>query len=175
MFSKYSRYRVLKVFLDNPTEEFGLREISRLSKLAPVSVIKYLKEFEDEYLIRKLKKKGKPIYQAARDNNDFIFYKKIGILYELHTSNLIEQLWDKLSPEAIILYGSHAKGEAIENSDIDIFLIGKEGIFDLEKYKEKLGKRVHLIFDANVKNISKELKNNLINGIILKGYFRVFQ
>ncbi len=175
MFGKYNRYRVLKVFLDSPTREFGLREISRLVKLAPVSVLRYLREFEKEELIGKLEKNGKPIYKAERENENFIFYKKLSILYELNDSNLIEFLWQKLAPQALILYGSYAKGEATENLDIDIFVIGKKKEIELDKFRNILGKEIHLMFDSDFKSIPKELKNNLINGIILKGYFNLFK
>lgn len=174
MLQNYNRYKILKVFLDNPTESFRLRELSRLSKLAPLSVINYLKEFESQELIRKYEKRGIPFYQAIRDNKDFIFYKKISILYQLHNSGVIELLWEKLSPEAIILYGSHAKGEAIEQSDIDIFIIGKEKIINLDAFEKKLGKAIHLMFESNINKIPKELKNNLINGLVLKGYLKIF-
>ncbi len=105
---------------------------------------------------------------------DFKQYKKIGILFELHRSGLIEFLWGVLSPEAIILYGIHAKGEAVEDSDIDIFIIGKEKKIDIKEFEKKIGKGIHLMFERDVKKISKELKNNLINGVVLKGYFKVF-
>lgn len=173
MLGKNSRYKVLKVFLDSPTYEFGLREISRACGIAPPSVLAYLREFEKEDLIRKTMKKNKPIYKANRENVGFIFYKKISILYELYHTGIIEFLWEKLSPQTLILYGSFAKGEAIEESDIDIFIVGKESKINLDSYEKKLGKRVHLVYESDVKNIPKELKNNLINGIILKGYFKV--
>jgi len=163
---------ILKIFLDSPTESFRLRELSRLSKLAPLSVSNYLKEFEKEGLIRRYEKRGIPFYKAERDNPDFIFYKKLSILYELHDSGVIDYIWEKLSPEAIILYGSYAKGESIENSDIDIFIIGKEKKIDLEKYEKKLNKKIHLMFESIPEKIPNELKNNLVNGIVLKGYFK---
>src|SRR3989344_8271071 len=133
MLQKYNRYKLLRIFLDNPTENFRLRELSRLSKISPVSVINYLKEFEEEELIKSYKKREIPFYIAERDNEKFILYKKISIIYELNTSGLVDFVWDKLSPDAIILYGSHAKGEAIEFSDIDIFVIGKEKKLDLSE------------------------------------------
>lgn len=101
------------------------------------------------------------------------FIKKISIIYELNESGLVDFLWDKLAPDAIILYGSHAKGEAIEESDIDMFIIGKEKKVDLKEFERKLGKKLHLMFQSDIKKISKELKNNLINGIILKGYLKI--
>lgn len=172
MFKKNNRYKLLKVFLDQPLEEFRLRELSRESKISPASVLNYLKAFENERLINKYEKRGIPFYRAERDSEKFVLYKKLGIMYELEGSGLIEYLWQELCPEAIILYGSYAKGESTESSDIDIFIIGKEKEIDIYKFEENLGKEVHLMFDDNVENIPKELKNNLINGIVLRGYFK---
>ena len=126
MLQKYNRYKLLKVFLDSPTESFRLRELSRLSGISPLSVTNYLKGFEQEELIRKYQKRGIPFYKAVRDNEKFILCKKISVIYELHESGLIEFLWERLSPDAIILYGSYAKGEAVDESDLDIFIISKE-------------------------------------------------
>ena len=103
-----------------------------------------------------------------------MLYKKISIIYDLESSGLVDELWEELSPEAIILYGSYARGESIENSDVDIFIIGKEKKVSLEKFEKRLNKKVHLMFESDIKNISKELKNNLVNGIILRGYLRIF-
>src|SRR3989344_2002667 len=173
MLQKYNRYALMKIFLDNPTESFRLRELSRLSNISPVSVINYLKEFEKEGIIEKYEKRKIPFYKAVRENSNFVLYKRLSIMYELNKSGLVDYLWDKLSPQAIILYGSYAKGESIENSDIDIFIIGKEKKINLEEYERKLGKSIHLMFDLNPGHIPKELKNNLINGVILKGYFKI--
>ena len=173
MLQKYNKYKLLRIFLQSPTESFRLRELSRIAELAPPSVQNYLEEFEKEGLIKSYKKRAVPFYQAQRDNKDFIFYQKLSTLYELHSSGLIDYLWDELSPQAIILYGSHAKGEATEESDIDIFIIGKEKRPDLAKFQKILNKEIHLMFDPNPEKIPKELKNNLINGIVLKGYFEV--
>lgn len=173
MLQNYNRYKLLKIFLDNPTENFRLRELSRISKISPVSVINYLKEFEKENLIKKFIKRGVPFYQAVRDNEKFKLYKIISIIYELNESGYVDDLWDKFSPEAIILYGSYAKGESIESSDIDLFVIAKNKQKFVEDFNEKLGKMVHIIFDNDIKKIPKELKNNLANGIVLKGYLKL--
>src|SRR3989304_1376931 len=174
MLQKNNRYKLLKIFLFNPTEEFRLRELSRLSKISPPSVMAYLKEFEREELIKSFKKRGVPFYKSEIDSEKFREYKKIGILFELNDSGLTNFLWDELSPKAIILYGSFAKGESLEESDIDLFVIGKERKIKLEEFEKKLGRKIHLMFDDNPKNIPNELKNNLVNGIVLKGYLKLF-
>lgn len=172
MLKKYNRYKLLKIFLDSPIESFRLRELSRLSGISPLSVVNYLKEFGKEELIRKYEKRKIPFYQAVRDNENFILYKKISIIYELNDSGVVNYLWNQLSPDAIILYGGYAKGESTEESDIDLFLVCKERDLDLDKFEKKLGKKIHLMFNDKVGRIPKELKNNLINGMVLRGYFK---
>ena len=174
MLENYNKYKLLKIFLDNPTESFRLRELSRMSKISPPSVMNYLKEFEKQELIKKYKKRGIPFYQAERDNEDFKHYKKLSILFELHNSGLIDYLWDKLAPDAVILYGSHVRGEDVENSDIDIFIIGKEKDVNIKKFEKELGREIHLMFNE-VEKIPNELKNNLVNGIVLKGYLKILK
>jgi predicted nucleotidyltransferase len=174
MLNKYNRYKLLKLFLDFPTESFRLREIARLTKISPPSVMGYLKEFENEGLVKKQIKREIPFYTAVRDSSNFILYKKISILFELNNTGLVDYLWDKLSPEAIVLYGSFSKGESIENSDVDLFILGKDKNLELVNFEKKLNKKIHLLFKGSVKEIPKELKNNILNGIILKGYMEVF-
>jgi predicted nucleotidyltransferase len=174
MLNKYNRYKLLKLFLDSPIDSFRLREIARLTKISPPSVMSYLKEFENEGLIKKQIKRKVPFYTAIRDDSNFILYKKISILFELNNSGLVDYLWDKLFPEAIILYGSFSKGESIENSDIDLFILGKDKNLELVDFEKKINKKIHLLFKDSIKDIPNELKNNILNGIILKGYIKVF-
>ena len=174
MLEKYNRYKLLKLFLDSPTDSFRLREIARLTKISPPSVMIYLREFENEGLIKKQVKRKVPFYTAVRDNLNFVLYKKISILYEVNKIKLVEYLWDKLSPEAIVLYGSYSKGESIEDSDLDLFILGKNKEIDLTDFEKKLNKKIHIISKESLKDTPNELKNNILNGIILKGYVKVF-
>ncbi|MEK6914729.1 MAG: nucleotidyltransferase domain-containing protein [Nanoarchaeota archaeon] len=169
MLQKNNKYKVLKIFFDNTTTIFGLREISRKASLALPSVKKYLDELASEGLIRKEVRKNTPQYIANRDSEKFKFYKILSIQYELFESGVIEYIWKQVSPEAIILYGSSRKGESIENSDIDLFVIGKKIEINLDKFEKILNKKIHLIIN-NFYDVPKELRKNLINGILLKGY-----
>lgn len=174
MLQNNNYYKVLRVFLDSPTSRFGLREISRKIKLSFPSVKRYLLELEKENLIRIIKEKEVPAYLAEIDSQKFKFYKILSAQYELFQSGVIDYLWKKISPEAIIFYGSYRKGESIEGSDIDLFAMGKKTEVDLKKYEKILGRKIHLIIEENHK-IPNELKNNLANGIVLKGYFKILK
>ena len=174
MLQKNNKYKVLKVFLNSSTTEFGLREISRKIELALPSVKKYLLELESENLIETKEIRKNPVYVAIRDSEKFKFYMKLSIQYELFDSGVIDFIWKNVSPEAIILYGGYSKGEATENSDIDLFAIGKKKDISLAKYEKLLGKEIHLIMDK-IDKVPKELKNNLVNGIVVKGYFKILK
>ncbi|MBU2634130.1 MAG: nucleotidyltransferase domain-containing protein [Nanoarchaeota archaeon] len=179
MLQKNNKYKILRIFFEDPIPigiGFQLREISRRINLAPTSVKNYLKELEKENLIVKKKHRihNYPIYYANRNNPDFKDFKKINTLLMLKEINLIEHLNDTCMPEAIILFGSASKGEDILGSDIDIFVMSKKQKLDLQKYETKLKRKINIFFSDNFNKLSKELKNNIINGIILKGYLKIF-
>lgn len=177
MLQKYNGYKLLKVFLFSPTESFGLRELSRLSKFSPPSVMRYLEDLEKKKLIEIVEKKGMKRYRAILDSQRIGGYTKLAILLELEECGLTDYLWENYSPEAIILYGGFAKGEITEESDVDIFLLGVDVLktkVDVLEFTDKLGKEIHVMGQKTLKEIpSKEFKNNLINGIVLRGYLKV--
>ncbi len=69
MLQKYNKWKVLKVFFENPNPEgagFQLREIGRVTNLATTSVKKYLDELVNEELIISSKHRihAYPVYWA---------------------------------------------------------------------------------------------------------------
>jgi len=170
-----NKYKVLKVFFDDPLVigGFQLREISRKVKIAPMSVKKYLGELEKEGLIVKKKHKIYPVYYGNRNNEYFRFLKKIDLVSVIKEIGLLTYLTEKCLPEVVILFGSGSKGEDVKGSDVDFFLTCKEKKLELEKFEKKLGRKINLFFSKNFK-LSDELKNNIINGVILYGYLKVF-
>ena len=178
MLQNYNRWKVLKIFFETPSPEggFQLREISRKIKLAPTSVKIYLEGLSKERLVIKAKHRvhGYPIYYGNTESEKFKLLKKINTVTLLEESGLIKYLYDQCTPDAIILFGSASKGEDTAKSDIDIFLLCKEKRLDLDKYKKSLKKEINLFFAENFSKLSPEFGNNIINGIVLKGYLKVF-
>ncbi|SRR3989344_1085137 len=174
---KDNRQKVLSVFFDDPTQEaFQLREISRKINLAPKSVKTYLDELEKGNLITKSKHRihAYPTYSANRDNDYFRFLKKIDTITTIKECGLLDYLNSNCMPDAVILFGSASKGEDVKGSDIDLFLLCKQKELALEKYEKILSRKINVFFTENFNNISKELKNNVLNGTILSGYLKVF-
>ncbi len=173
MIQNYITYKVLKLFFDHPTKHFQLREISRILKLGLPSVRNHTKKLEKEGFVKKEKFGVYESYVSTK-NEIFKIYKRNDILLELHDSGLVEFLSDNLVPDAIVLFGSASRGEDIEGSDIDLFLVAKESEIDLKKFEEKLKRKISLHFESNVSKTPKELLNNIINGIVVYGYLKVF-
>lgn len=178
MLKKDNTIRVLEVFFDDPLPEgigFQLREISRKIKLAPKSVKFYLKELEKENLIVKKKHRiyDYPVYYANRDNDYFKFLKRLNIIRRIKESGLLDYLSEEYMPDVIILFGSASKGEDVKDSDVDLFLQCKEKKVDLTKYEKELKRKINLFVEDNFDRLSKELKQNIINGHKLKGYLKV--
>ncbi|MBI2144300.1 nucleotidyltransferase domain-containing protein [Candidatus Woesearchaeota archaeon] len=179
MLQNYNKWRILGIFFNDPLPEgggFQLREIGRKAKLAPTSVKNYLKKLKAEGLIRESKHRaqGFPIYSANRENEKYIFYKKLNTLTLVFESGLISYLNDLCMPGAIVLFGSAAKGEDTIESDLDLFMLCKKREAELHRFEKVIGRRISLFFTENFSELSSELKNNIINGIRLNGYLKVF-
>ena len=163
---------ILSLFFDEPVKEFGLREIARLAKLPKTTASRHLVNMVKEKLV--LAKKGKlPVYVANDDYFFFRFYKKFYSIDDIYHSGLISMLEEQLYPRCIILFGSFAKGEYIKKSDIDIFVQAKEKKVDLSLFERKLKHSINIIFAEDLKDLSKELFNNIINGVKLSGYIKL--
>jgi|SRR3989344_973416 len=174
MIQNYSRYKLLQEFFDFPKKDFQIRELSRRIKLAQISVTNHLKSLLRENLITKEKKYIYPSFRANINNEIFKLLKKQNLLFRIKTLGLTDFLEEKFKPNCIILFGSASRGEDTENSDVDLFIQSKELDLNLIKYEKLLNRKINLLFEPNIKNLNKELLNNLINGEKLYGYFMVF-
>ena len=136
----------------------------------------YLSELEKNNLILKLKHRihKYPVYIANRDNENFRFYKKIDIIIFLKDLGLLNFMEKECMPDVIVLFGSASKGEDLLNSDLDLFLLCKEKKLNLDKFEKVIKRKINIFFSEDFNKLSKELRNNILNGVILKGYLKVF-
>jgi predicted nucleotidyltransferase len=173
MIQNYNTYRVLQLFFDYPSKHFQLREICRILKLGLPSVRNHIKKLEKFGFIRKEKKR---VYASFISNRNELFkiYKRNDVLLRLYETGLIESLSNTFVPDVIVLFGSASRGEDIETSDIDLFLIAKEKKIKLDIFEKKLKRKISLHFENDILDTPKELKNNIINGIVVYGYLKVF-
>ncbi len=179
MLQKSSIIKTAEVFFINPTTEYYLMNISRHIKLAHTSVKENLNKLVKLGLISEyIEKKGRrkfPIYKADTYNKNFKKYKRIYNISSLLESNLIEFIEEKLMPKSIVLFGSYENGDDTEKSDIDLFVECKKEKLDIRTFENKLGRKVDLHFNQDFVSYPNELKNNIINGIVLSGFLEGYK
>lgn len=154
---------------DNPTKEFHARELARSTGLSIFAVLESIKELSKKDFISIQKKGNLKLIKASHSIN-FIRAKRIRNLEKMYDSGLVNYLngiYER--PEAIILFGSYSRGDDVEKSDIDIAIIMKKHIeLKLEKFERILSRKIS-VHEVDIKKISKEFYNNLVNGIVLEG------
>ena len=94
-------------------------------------------------------------------------------LLTLQLIPLLEHLDTLLFEPTVILFGSCAKGEMTKQSDIDLCIICDEPKeINLEPFETMLKREIQILMytKKEFRKISKELRNNILNGIVLQGF-----
>lgn len=151
------------------------REMARLLKVSPTAVGKAVKKIANENLIKIRKTSIKLIsIEFNRDNPRAMELKRVENLRLIYESGLSDFLEEKFAGCTIILFGSYSRGEDTVRSDIDIAVIGgKEKEIDLENFEKMLERKIIINFYPSLKEVHKELKENLFNGLVLSGGIRL--
>jgi predicted nucleotidyltransferase len=161
---------ILSFLFEKASKSFNARTIAKNLKVSPPAIAKALPKLQKENLITIEKEAGRLSIELNRDNRKIIQLKRVHNLKTIYESNIIEFLEDKFPGSIIILFGSYSKGEDTLNSDIDIAIIeAKEKPLSLEKFEEILDREIIIQFYPSLKEIHKNLRSNILNGIILKG------
>ena len=165
---------ILEFLFDNPRRSFNGREMARALNVSAPAVKKAVKFLLDNELILVEKKVTLDI-RLNFGNPLVVRFKKLHNLSKIFDSGVVDYIYDACLPNSIILFGSYSLGEDVEGSDIDIFVESKSRKLDLKTYENFLKRNISIFFEKDFSRLSKELRNNVVNGVVLKGYLRVFK
>lgn len=144
MFQKTNVLAVLAYFFENPYSEVYLRQLARLLKMSPSTVMRSLAFLEKEQLISQRKEKNTSFFKANLDPQ----FKALKVAYTL--TRLNESRITKLAKEksqglsSFLLYGSAARGEDGPDSDYDFLLIASASKLRAHELGELTGKETNL-------------------------------
>ena len=174
---KNIKQTIIEYFFINPTAKLRVREMERILKLPLPSIIRYCGELEKEKILSTVKTGNVVFYTADRSSKEYILEKKFFNIRQMHESGAVEYIRRELSNPAIILFGSYAKGEDTEDSDIDLYLeTPSKKELNLSKFEKLLKRKIQIFRHKNLKDIQNpHLANNIINGILLNGFVEVFK
>ena len=152
-------------------QKLNQREIARTLKVTPSGVAKALLLLEKEKVVIVEKDKLMNLNLISLNRTQKILkFKQLENLKQIYELELVEFLEENFPGTTIILFGSFARGEDTTKSDIDIAIIGtKKKIANLEFFEKSLERQININNYTSFKDINKELKENLFNGIVLAG------
>jgi len=163
---------IKRIFFENPSKTYHIREIARLLKMSKTAVSYHINQLIKQEII--LVKKGVfKEYAANESSRKYRFPKMVYSMEKIEESGLIDLLEEETAPKSIVLFGSFAKAEFDSNSDIDIFIQSKEQSINIRDFEKKISHKINLFFEPDLKKLSDELFNNIVNGIKLRGYLKI--
>ncbi len=177
MRNKNIKQRIKEFFFINPSSRMRVRQIEKELGLPLPSVIRYCRELEKEGVLKLQRIGNVNFYIANRTSDKFLLEKRLFNLKQLYESGLIDYLKVRLVNSPIIVFGSFARGEDIEESDIDLYIEtpSKKDIV-VEEYETVLERKIHIFRLKSIGEIkNKHLANNILNGIVLNGFIEVFK
>ena len=170
------KQKLREFFFVSPMKKIRVRSLARELVLPLPSVIRYVKELEAEGFIKKTVIGGVTFFSADRVSKVFLLEKRLFNIRSLYNSGIIEYIVKAYGHPVIILFGSYAKGEDVEESDIDLFIEseGKKSL-EFDRFEKMLQRKIQVLESQKLKNIkNKELANNILNGVVVYNYIEVF-
>ena len=170
MLNKSNIEKILDIIFKYPTANFTIRELGRKAGISAPTAMNIIRSLKKEQIIKESKVATASQISANLESEIYRRKKLVYNLEEIFSSNLIEYLVKIYrDPKAIILFGSYSKGYDIEKSDIDIAVITEEkNKLDLDVFEKKLVRSISL-HEITLNKSSEEFKNNIYNGIVLRG------
>ncbi|MCK4589429.1 MAG: nucleotidyltransferase domain-containing protein [Nanoarchaeota archaeon] len=162
----------LKPFFEDCYRRISVREYARLIQVTPPTASNILKKYHQENLLHQKKDRGYLFFYANK-SKEFIDLSRI--YWNKRLADLLSFLEKEIVHPTIILFGSLSKAEVKKDSDIDLAIISTSTKkLNLNKFEKTLSRNIQIFLYRSFQDIkNKELKNNLLNGYILKGKIKL--
>ena len=161
--------KVLSLFTKGYDKGYYIREVEKLLNVSSRTALVTLAKLEEKGIL-KSETKGKiktySIKKSTLSREFFVIteqYKKIQFLEDNHLIKEVLDKTDEFMQGIVIIFGSFAKGIQKDDSDLDLFVVGK---YDEDKIKE-VGKKYGI--DINIKSYPRKIfEKELHDDILLK-------
>ena len=163
--------KVLELFFNKP-KHWHFEELRRKAEISKPQLAQWLKVFEKEKLIERVKPRGKMPYYVGNINNPIFRNRKKFFAKEmLLKSGLLDHLVTLKKAKVIVIFGSMSRWDWYDDSDIDIFIYGKDDDFEQGKYELKIKREIELHHAETPKDLKRmdKLLPNIVSGDFIKG------
>ncbi|MFA4985189.1 MAG: nucleotidyltransferase domain-containing protein [Candidatus Brocadiia bacterium] len=174
LFASRTLARLLTTFLTHAEKDFYQRELADLVGAGLYTVQRALARLEKLGLVTKMPRGNRAYYRANRKSSVFedlkrVILKTLGLGGVLRTS--LASLADRV--QVAFIYGSFARGEETEASDVDILIVGNLSLKEAAAVLGPVGRRLGREFNTTVYPIdefkAKNVQGNHFISEILKG------
>ncbi len=159
--------RILSLFTKGYDKEYYIREVDKLINVSSRTALVTLAKLEEKGILKSQTKGKIKIYAIRKStiSREFFLlteqYKKIQFLAENHLIKEVFEKADECMQGIVLIFGSYAKGIQKDDSDLDLFIVGK---FDEAKIKD-IGKKYGI--DINVKSYPMKIFEKEIHDDVL--------
>lgn len=173
LFNSQARVEVLKILLLNPSNKYyqnqivaltGLRIRSIQNEVRTLYSIGLLQQFEDGNRIYYQADKKSPLFEPLK----YLLFRCVGI-----AAALVEAVAKKKNIDIAFVYGSYAKGDEDEISDIDLMVIGKISPVELSSLlwnvKKEYSREINYVVYSPKEFMQKVLKKEHFISSVLSG------
>ncbi len=162
--------KTLQYFIENPYTKIHIRELSRKLRISPSATKKYLDMLLKEEILKEEKISITRHFTANTENLAFKHFKiawNTKILKDLRIKDQILNKEENIT--SIILYGSYAKGQNDEKSDIDLLVIGAKNKIRTENPKVSIQQFTWAEWKKQAHNNKAFYEEIILHGIPLHG------
>jgi predicted nucleotidyltransferase len=177
-------FEILSLYRTDYSATLHIRAMAKLIGTSHVALLPYLKRLEELKILNFERSGRNKQYTLNKDNVLTKYYllvtEELVAIDYLENNFLIKKLAEHLNAidisSPLILFGSYVKGYANEESDIDLFCIGKlteKQQSNIEKFQTTYGKKVNVKtataenFDVALRNKSILIKEVIANHIVI--------
>ncbi len=168
-----STQSVQELFFQYPSKHWHFEDVFGECGLSRGQVNFWLRRLRREKLIVRVKPRGKmPYYIANYEQAHYQNTKRLFGLQRLHESGLFDYLMSLPQVEMVMLFGSFARWDWHNDSDIDLFIYGDIKEMDLGKFYGKLHREIQVFAGKDVNDLSRygsDLVKSILKGIPIKG------
>lgn len=172
--SKITR-KLLNYFFLNPQDNLYINEICKKIRVDKRNLVKKLKELEKKGVLESEEKGNLKLYSIDKNYPLYDEYKKI-VLKTIGLEKRLKEILNEVEGiKKAYIYGSYAQDKMDVYSDIDLLVVGKHKILELQKrlnnFQSKIDREINTVNmdekefkkraneDSFVKNILKDGNN----------------
>ena len=163
---------IFHVLCQTAGTKINQRTLATKLKVTPSAISRALPALEQDnsIIVKEDKVMNLKEIQLNRENYRAVQLKRVENLRALYLSGCVDFLAETYAGATIILFGSYSRGEDTASSDIDIGVFeAKEKKINLASYEKQLARPIRLMVVTSLDKLSKEFKENILNGIVLIG------